>query len=160
MVMTMKKPSSHSQLASGAPADCQAAPTMIRLASATPKQPSDILVTVEGSLPRRACHAHSATMNGVKAKIINGLKAWNQVVGISPRDPGCLGLVQLVGRQRPHRVEIDCECDRHADAGGGEAVVPAQLLAERPADQRREERAEIDPHIEGRIGAVAPPVAG
>ena len=37
---------------------------MIRLASVTPKQPSDILVTVEGSLPRRACHAHSATMNG------------------------------------------------------------------------------------------------
>ncbi len=58
---------------------------MIRLASATPKQPIDILVTVEGSVPRRACHTHSATMKGVNAKIMKGLKAWNQVVGISPR---------------------------------------------------------------------------
>src|SRR3981081_411987 len=104
MVMTMKCPRSHSQLASGAPADCQAAPTMITLASATPKQPIDILTTVEGSPPRLAgppqspptplwpavggppprlaCHAQSPTMSGVKAKIMNGLKAWNQVVGI------------------------------------------------------------------------------
>src|SRR3954470_2387312 len=41
IVMTPKYPSSHSQLASGPPPDCQAAPPMIRLASATPKQPSD-----------------------------------------------------------------------------------------------------------------------
>ena len=81
MVMTTKYPSSHSQLASS-PAACQAAATMIRLASVTPKQPIDILVTVEGSLPRLACHAHSAMMNGVKTKIRNGLKAWNQVIGI------------------------------------------------------------------------------
>jgi len=48
---------------------------MIRFASVTPKQPIDILVTVEGSLPRLACHAHSAMMKGVKTKIRNGLKA-------------------------------------------------------------------------------------
>ena len=36
-------------------------------------------------MPRLACHAHSAMTKGVKAKIMNGLKAWNQVVGISPR---------------------------------------------------------------------------
>ncbi len=58
---------------------------MIRFAKATPKQPIDISVTVEGSLPRLACQLHSAMRNGVKAKIRNGLKAWNQVTGISPR---------------------------------------------------------------------------
>ena len=54
---------------------------MIRLASVTPKQPSAILITVDGSRPRAVCRAQSATMNGVKAKIMNGLKAWNQVDG-------------------------------------------------------------------------------
>src|SRR5262249_39673124 len=63
-VRTTKYASSHSQLASS-PAACQAAATKIRLASVTPKQPIDILVTVEGSLPRLACHAHSAMMKGV-----------------------------------------------------------------------------------------------
>ena len=58
---------------------------MIRLASATPKQPIAILVTVDGSVPRTACRAHSISTNGVKAKIMNGLNAWNQVTGISPR---------------------------------------------------------------------------
>src|SRR5499427_5911934 len=83
MVMTTKYPSSHSQLASS-PAACHAAETMIKLASVTPKQPIDILVTVEGSLPRLACQAQSATTKDVKAKIMNGLNAWNQVTGISP----------------------------------------------------------------------------
>ncbi len=56
---------------------------MIRLARATPKQPSAILVTVVGSLSRLAWRAHKETTKGVKAKIMKGLKAWNQVVGIS-----------------------------------------------------------------------------
>jgi hypothetical protein len=74
---------------------------MIRLAIATPKQPSDILTTVEGSLPRRACHAQSATMNGVKAKIMNGLNAWNQVTGISRPDQQVDGAVGAgVGPER------------------------------------------------------------
>ena len=37
--------------------------------------------------------------------------------------------------------------------------MPAQLLAQRSADQRREKRAEIDADIEDRIGAIAAPVA-
>ena len=82
---------------------------------------------------------------------------------------GCLSvprcdcaLVQFVRRQRARaqRVEIDRETDHHADAGGAEAVVPADLLAERAADERREERAEIDADIEDRIGAVAAVIAG
>ena len=48
------------------------------------EQPNAILVTVEGSRPVAACRFHSASTNGVKAKIMNGLKAWNQVTGICP----------------------------------------------------------------------------
>jgi hypothetical protein len=48
------------------------------------KQPSAILVTVEGPIPRFSCHAQNAIMKGVKVKIMKGLKAWNQVTGISP----------------------------------------------------------------------------
>ena len=44
--------------------------------------------------------------------------------------------------------------------GGSEAIVPADALAERAADQRRQERAEIDADIEDRIGAVAAGIAG
>ncbi len=68
--------------------------------------------------------------------------------------------VQLVGRQQRQRVEIDRQPDAHADAGGGKAVVPADLFAERAADERRQERADIDADIEDRIGAVAPMIAG
>ena len=38
--------------------------------------------------------------------------------------------------------------------------MPADPLAERSAHERREERAEIDPDIEDRIGAVAAGIAG
>ena len=48
----------------------------------------------------------------------------------------------------------------HADAGGGETVMPAEFLAERAAHQRRQEGAEIDADIEDREGAVAAAVAG
>src|SRR5580700_4479171 len=67
---------------------------MIRFAAATPKQPSAILLTVAGSLPRAACRVHSATTNGVKAKIINGLKARNHVVGIceAKQNDGSVGI--------------------------------------------------------------------
>ena len=51
----------------------------------------------------------------------------------------------------PHR--------EHADPGGGEAVMPGRLFAERAADQRRLERAEIDADIEDRIGAMAAVIA-
>ena len=33
-----------------------------------------ILATVDGSVPLFDCRAHSATMNGVKAKIMNGIE--------------------------------------------------------------------------------------
>ena len=57
------------------------------------------------------------------------------------------------------RIEINAKPDAHADAGGGEAVVPADFLAERAADERRQERADIDADIEDGIGAVAARIA-
>ncbi len=57
------------------------------------------------------------------------------------------------------RVKINRKPDAHADARGGKAVVPAGLLAERAADQRRQERADIDADIENGIGAVAAVIA-
>src|SRR5579871_4871762 len=81
--MTTKKANSQSQLASS-PAATDAAPAMITYANAQPKHPSAILVTLDGSMPRLACQDHKAIIKGVKAKIMNGLNAWNQVVGISP----------------------------------------------------------------------------
>ena len=68
-------------------------------------------------------------------------------------------LRQGVHRQQRHGIEINSEPDQHADAGGGKAVMPAGFLAQRAANQRRQERAEIDADIEDRIGAVAAMVA-
>src|ERR1700724_3671903 len=82
MVMTTKYPNSQSQLALP-PSAWKAASAMTRFAAVTPQQPSAILVKVDGSVPRAACRFHNATTNGVNAKIMKGLKAWNQVVGIS-----------------------------------------------------------------------------
>ena len=65
----------------------------------------------------------------------------------------------LVPRQHRHGVEVDRERDRHADPGGGETIMPAQLLAERTAHQRREERPDVDADVEDRIGAIAPRVS-
>ena len=45
--------------------------------------------------------------------------------------------------------------EHHADAGRGETEVPVDALPEIPADQRRDERAEIDPHVEDRETGVA-----
>ena len=44
----------------------------------------------------------------------------------------------------------------HADAGCAEAIMPAQPLPERAADERRKESAEVDPHVEDREGPVPP----
>jgi len=71
-------------------------------------------------------------------------------------ESGGLGLVHLVRRQHGRGVEVESERDRHTDAGGGKSIVPAQLLAERAADEGREERADIDTDVKDRIGAVAP----
>ena len=67
---------------------------------------------------------------------------------------------ECVGRQGRRGAEIDDEAGGHADAGGGEAVMPAEFFAQRAADERRQERAEIDADIEDREGAVAAAVAG
>ena len=73
---------------------------------------------------------------------------------------GGLAPGERVGRQHRRGIEVDRKPDRHADAGRGEAVVPAELFAERAADQRRQERAEVDADVEDREGAVAARVAG
>ena len=55
---------------------------MTRYEAPSRKSPNAIFVTVEGSLDRRDWRAQSATTDGVNAKIMNGLNAWNQVTGI------------------------------------------------------------------------------
>src|SRR6185369_7432874 len=68
-----------------------------------------------------------------------------------------LGVLQgTVRRQRLRTVEIDAQADQHADAGGGKARVPAIGDRERAADERRQERADIDADIEDRVAARAP----
>ena len=44
---------------------------------------------------------------------------------------------------------------RHADAGAREAEVPVDALREVAGDERPEERAEVDPHVEDREAGVA-----
>ncbi len=63
-------------------------------------------------------------------------------------------LMSEVGGEGALPEEVEAKTRDHADAGGAEAVVPAEPLAECAADQRRKERAEIDPHVEDREGAV------
>ena len=56
--------------------------------------------------------------------------------------------------------EDECqESQGHADAGGGEAVTPADPLAQRAANERRQEGTQVDPHVEDRVGPVPPAVA-
>ena len=59
-------------------------------------------MTVAGSRPLLAWLAHRPTTTGVKAKIMNGLKDWNHVVGISTVQSNRLMVrsVSLVGPQR------------------------------------------------------------
>ena len=59
-------------------------------------------------------------------------------------------LVQFVGQQRARgqRIDVGQQRDGHADAGGTETPVPADLLAERAAHQGSQEGAEIDADIE------------
>ena len=52
------------------------------------------------------------------------------------------------------------EAEHHADAGRGEAEVPVDVLSEIAADERREERAEVDAHVEDREPGIAPLVLG
>src|SRR5262249_47380118 len=50
----------------------------------------------------------------------------------------------------PTAEEVDEERDAHAHAGAREAVVHSDLLPERSAHERREERARVDAHVEDR----------
>jgi hypothetical protein len=68
-------------------------------------------------------------------------------------------LLQLVSRQQRQGAQINGKPNQHADASRGKAVVPSRLFAERAADQRRQERADIDADIKDRICAVAAVVA-
>ena len=67
---------------------------------------------------------------------------------------------QPVRRQLRGGIEIDRKPDQHADPGGGKAVMPAGEFAQRAADERCQNGAEIDADIEDRIGAVAAGIAG
>jgi hypothetical protein len=71
-----------------------------------------------------------------------------------------LAMTHLVGRQQWQGVQINAQPDHHADAGGGVSVMPGDAFAQSAADERRQERAEIDADIEDRIGAVAARIAG
>ena len=51
------------------------------------------------------------------------------------------------------------QAEHHAEAGRGEAEVPVDALREIAGDQRPDECAEVDPHVEDREPGVAPRVA-
>ena len=70
-----------------------------------------------------------------------------------------LHFVHFVGRKMRQSIQINAQPDHHADAGGGEAVMPTCGLAQCAAHKRRQERAEIDADIKDRIGAVAARIA-
>src|SRR5437879_12172875 len=55
---------------------------------------------------------------------------------------------------------VEREPGEHADGRRAEPPVPAHALAESAADERREERAQVDAHVEDRERADAPRVAG
>ncbi len=66
----------------------------------------------------------------------------------------------LLGRQVVASRKVGGKADHHADAGGGEAIVEAQLLAERAADQGRGDGSEVDRQHEQLEGLVAAHVTG
>src|SRR5438876_750015 len=94
-------------------------------------QPSAILTTVEGSAPRAACHAQNATTKGVKAKIMNGLKAWNQVTGISPCQTIRL-MVRSVKSSAHSAIVLSCSC-RTLSLGG-----PKESVRQEQDEQRQD----------------------
>ena len=57
--------------------------------------------------------------------------------------------------------EVDDESNHHADAGHREARVERadRVLRQPTADERREERPEVDAHVEDRVGAIEPAIA-
>ena len=78
----------------------------------------------------------------------------------APRWPVSAGVAAGCKPASPSRVRdvsgVLDDAEGHADAGRGEAGVPADPLAQVAADQRGQERPEVDPHVEDREAGVAP----
>ena len=86
---TTKKPNSQSQLACAAGARQVRGRDHDEIGDRSRKHPYRHLGDGDRLFLAFACDAQNATTSGVKAKIMNGLKAWNQVDGISQsRRPG------------------------------------------------------------------------
>ena len=69
-------------------------------------------------------------------------------------EAGGIGGFAATEQERLAEYEND-ETEQHAEAGCAEAVGPAIGLPEIAAEQRAEERAEINSHVEDGVGAVA-----
>src|SRR6185436_12298589 len=54
---------------------------------------------------------------------------------------------QRICGQMPATGEIHDEADQHADAGSAESPVPAHRLAQRAADQRRDDHRHVDADV-------------
>src|SRR5690606_18102864 len=85
-----------------------------------------------------------------------------QVPAIEPSDDRPLeelGVVRLAVDADPAlAVDEPHEPDHHAHAGDAEPQMPVDVLAEITADEGREERADVDPHVEDRESTIAAPV--
>ena len=69
------------------------------------------------------------------------------------------GFAEVVFGEEALTPEIDTKPCNHADSCSHEAVLPGVLLSEGSADEWREERPEIDSHVEDREGPVTARIA-
>ena len=98
---------------------------------------------------------HSAAVKPVDVDAGRGIR------GCRLRAHGLRLLLEAIdGRVEPLLSEhVLHEAERHADAGAREADVPVDPLREVAGDERPDERAEVDPHVEDREAGVAARVA-
>ena len=68
--------------------------------------------------------------------------------------------VSRSGGTKRSSVEIDRQCQGEPDADRHEAVAPADFLAQKSANERTQDSADIDADIEDREGAVVARIAG
>ena len=61
----------------------------------------------------------------------------------------------IAGCRVPAAEDVLNEAERHPDAGARESDVPVDALREVPGDERPENGAEVDPHVEDREPGVA-----
>src|SRR6185436_20584373 len=71
--------------------------------------------------------------------------AWIRRGGLETNGPERLGRTHAIGE----------ESDQHADAGSAEPEVPTHFLTEIAGDERRDEGAQVDAHVENREASVA-----